>query len=51
VLPIAEWYGKQVAKKLPIYYGAAAGWTFARIATFAVEQPVPSQALFGPSAR
>ena len=39
VLPIAEWYAKQAKKNLPIHYGAAAGWTFARIAAFAGGQP------------
>jgi N-acyl-D-glutamate deacylase len=46
VLPIAEWYEKQAKKNLPINYGAAAGWTFARIATFAGEQPVSSPEYF-----
>lgn len=34
VLPIGQWYEKQEQKGLPINYGAAAGWTFARIAVF-----------------
>jgi hypothetical protein len=46
VLPINEWYDNQAGKKLPINYGAAAGWTFARIATFAGEQPVSSPEYF-----
>ncbi len=46
VLPIAEWYDNQAKKNLPIHYGAAAGWTFARIATFAGEQPVSSPEYF-----
>ncbi len=46
VLPISEWYDKQAKKNLPIHYGAAAGWTFARIATFAGEQPVSTPAYF-----
>jgi N-acyl-D-glutamate deacylase len=46
VLPISAWYEKQAKKKLPINYGAAAGWTFARIATFAGEQPVSTPAYF-----
>ena len=46
VLPIAEWYDKQAKKNLPIHYGAAAGWTFARIAAFAGEQPVSSPEYF-----
>ena len=46
VLPIAEWYDKQAQKNLPIHYGAAAGWTFARIAAFAGEQPVSTPEYF-----
>jgi N-acyl-D-glutamate deacylase len=46
VLPIGEWYDKQAKKQLPIHYGAAAGWTFARIATFAGEQPVSTPTYF-----
>jgi N-acyl-D-glutamate deacylase len=39
LLPIREWYDKQGKKHLPINYGAAAGWTFARIATFSGKPP------------
>ena len=39
VLPIADWYKQQAEKRLPINYGAAAAWTFARIATFTGTQP------------
>jgi N-acyl-D-glutamate deacylase len=46
VLPISEWYDKQAKKNLPIHFGAAAGWTFARIAAFAGEQPVSSPEYF-----
>jgi N-acyl-D-glutamate deacylase len=46
VLPIDAWYEKQAEKNLPINYGAAAGWTFARIATFAGEQPVATPEYF-----
>jgi N-acyl-D-glutamate deacylase len=46
VLPIDEWYEKQGEKNLPINYGAAAGWTFARIATFAGERPVATSEYF-----
>jgi N-acyl-D-glutamate deacylase len=34
VLPISEWYDTQGKKNLPINYGAAAAWTYGRIATF-----------------
>ena len=39
VLPINDWYEMQSKKRLPIHYGAAAGWTFARIATFSGGKP------------
>ena len=39
VLPIGHWYETQSKKGLPINYGAAAGWTFARIATFSGVDP------------
>ncbi len=39
VLPISDWYETQAKKRLPINYGAAAGWTFARIATFSGGKP------------
>ena len=39
VLPISTWYEEQGQKQLPLNYGAAAGWTFARIATFTDTQP------------
>jgi len=46
VLPIGEWYDKQAGKNLPLNYGAAAGWTFARIATFTGEGPVADPGYF-----
>ncbi len=39
VLPITSWYEEQGKKRLPVNYGAAAGWTYARIATFTDTQP------------
>jgi N-acyl-D-glutamate deacylase len=39
VLPISAWYDDQAKKNLPVNYGAAAGWTYARIATFTGTQP------------
>ena len=39
VLPIDDWYESQSKKRLPIHYGAAAGWTFARISTFSGTEP------------
>ncbi len=46
VLPISAWYETQGEKGLPINYGASAGWTFARIATFSGEGPDPSPEYF-----
>ena len=46
VLPISGWYEAQGRKDLPINYGASAGWTFARIATFSGEGPDPSPEYF-----
>jgi N-acyl-D-glutamate deacylase len=39
ILPIGDWYSGQTKKGLPINYGAAAAWTFARIAAFNNEEP------------
>ena len=39
VLPIGEFYKGQAAKKIPIHYGAAAAWSFGRIATFTGKEP------------
>ena len=39
VLPVAAWYAEQANKRLPINYGTAAGWTYARIATFTGSEP------------
>jgi len=46
VLPISEWYAIQAKKSLPIHYGAASGWTFARIATFSDTDPSPDAGYF-----
>ena len=39
VLPVSTWYEGQAKKRLPINYGTAAGWTYARIATFTDTEP------------
>ena len=39
ILPIADWYESQEKKRLPLNYGASAGWTFARIAAFSGDGP------------
>ncbi len=39
VLPVSAWYESQAKKRLPINYGTAAGWTFARIATYTGTEP------------
>ena len=46
VLPIGDWYAGQAAKNLPINYGAAAGWTFGRIAAFTDTDPLATAAYF-----
>jgi N-acyl-D-glutamate deacylase len=46
VLPIADFYAAQAKKKLPINYGAAAAWTFGRIAAFTVTDPLATSAYF-----
>lgn len=46
VLPIADWYDSQAAKNLPINYGAAAGWTYGRIATFDNTDPLATVEFF-----
>ena len=46
VLPISEWYDKQAEKNLPLNYGAAAAWTYARIATFSGKPPEATAAYF-----
>lgn len=39
VLPISDWYKSQENKAMPINYGAAAAWTFARAAVFLENEP------------
>ena len=46
VLPISDWYDGQAAKGLPINYGASAGWTFGRIATFTDTDPLSTPGYF-----
>ena len=46
VLPIGEWYEGQAKKRLPINYGAAAGWTYGRIAAFSGKGPEPTAKYF-----
>ncbi|MBD1545358.1 amidohydrolase family protein [Roseibium aggregatum] len=46
VLPISAWYEGQAAKNLPINYGAAAGWTYSRIATFDNTDPLATVEFF-----
>ena len=46
VLPISDWYDAQARKRLPLNYGAAAGWTYARISTFAGDEPEATAAYF-----
>jgi len=46
VLPISDWYDGQAQKNLPINYGASAGWTYSRIATFSETDPLATAAYF-----
>jgi hypothetical protein len=46
VLPIADFYAAQAKKRLPINYGAAAAWTFGRIAAFTDTDPLATSAYF-----
>ncbi|MEP3113775.1 amidohydrolase family protein [Nisaea sp.] len=46
VLPIGDWYAGQAQKNLPVNYGASAGWTYNRIATFSETDPLATAAYF-----
>ncbi len=46
VLPISDFYEGQASKNIPIHYGAAAAWTFGRIATFTGEEPEATPTYF-----
>ncbi|MGB5278409.1 MAG: amidohydrolase family protein, partial [Gammaproteobacteria bacterium] len=46
VLPVSDWYDDQAEKKLPINYGTASAWTYARIATFTETEPEATVAYF-----
>jgi len=46
VLPISDWYDAQAQKNLPLNYGAASAWTYARIATFTGTEPEATAAYF-----
>ena len=46
ILPIADWYDRQGKANLPINYGAAAAWTYARIATFEENDPLATEEYF-----
>lgn len=46
VLPVGDWYDAQSKKNLPLNYGCAAGWTYARIATFSKSKPEATAAYF-----
>jgi N-acyl-D-aspartate/D-glutamate deacylase len=46
VLPVADWYADQAEKRLPINYGTASAWTYARIATFTETEPEATVAYF-----
>jgi len=46
VLPIGDWYVSQAEKGLPVNYGASAGWTYSRIATFSNTDPLATSGYF-----
>ena len=46
ILPVGDWYADMAKSPKPLNYGAAAAWTYARIATFSDTDPVPSMAYF-----
>ncbi|MCL5779110.1 amidohydrolase family protein [Limibaculum sp. FT325] len=46
LLPVGDWYDAQATKNLPVNYGAAAGWTHSRIATFSDTDPLATAAYF-----
>jgi N-acyl-D-glutamate deacylase len=46
VLPVSDWYDAQASKRLPLNYGAASAWVFARIATFTGTEPAPTPEYF-----
>ncbi|MGX9352602.1 amidohydrolase family protein [Shimia sp. W99] len=46
ILPIADWYEGQATKNLPVNYGAAAGWTYGRVAAFSETDPLATTEYF-----
>jgi hypothetical protein len=46
ILPVSDWYEDQAKKRLPLNYGASAGWTYARIAAFEGGEPEATAAYF-----
>ncbi|MCV2874594.1 amidohydrolase family protein [Defluviimonas sp. WL0050] len=46
IVPVGDWYEEQATKKLPMNYGASAGWTHSRIATFSDTDPLATAAFF-----
>lgn len=46
ILPVGDWYEIQSKKGLPLNYGTAAAWTYARIATFSESKPEATAAYF-----
>ncbi|WP_270731067.1 amidohydrolase family protein [Shimia sp. Alg240-R146] len=46
ILPIGDWYDEMAKATNPINYGAAAAWTFARIATFSQTDPLATAGYF-----
>ena len=46
LLPIGKWYEDQAKKGIPVNYGAAAGWTYGRIAAFSGKAAEPTAKYF-----
>lgn len=46
ILPIGDWYTEMASTPKPLNYGAAAAWTFARIATFSGTDPLATPGYF-----
>ena len=46
IVPVSDWYEDQATKNLPMNYGASAGWTHSRIATFSDTDPLATAAFF-----
>ena len=46
ILPVGDWYDQMSEQQTPINYGAAAAWTFSRIAAFTGTDPLAEASYF-----